>query len=276
MRIKIVHDTTLSYAPAARSIIQNLRLTPRSFDSQYVMRWRVNLDIDGAVRLSEDAFGNVVSTFSYQRLVERFTISAFGEIETSNAVGVVRGAVETLPEAMYLRASPLTQAGAALRDFTASAIGGATDTLERLHLIMGALHKEMAFDPEAGPAKAGAAEPFALKRGGSGDFAHAFIACARHLDIPARYVSGYFVPGPGEASFGLGAWAEAVAPKLGWVGFDAARDQCPEANYVRVAVGLDALGAAPFRGSHSFGTQETLTTVARVEAAGQGQFQSRG
>ena len=46
MRIRIAHETTFSYAPPARFIIQNLRLTPRSFDSQYVMRWRVNVDID--------------------------------------------------------------------------------------------------------------------------------------------------------------------------------------------------------------------------------------
>src|SRR5271154_4434806 len=179
MRIRIAHETTFSYDPPARFIIQNLRLTPRSFDSQYVMRWRVNVDMDIGSRLSEDCFGNVVSCFSYQRPVGRFTISAIGEVETSDAVGVVRGAVETLPEAMFLRASPLAQANATLRDFVATAIAGVADPLERLHLIMGALHKEMKFDPEAAPSKSGATELLALKSGGATDFAHAFIAAAR-------------------------------------------------------------------------------------------------
>jgi transglutaminase-like putative cysteine protease len=273
MRIRIAHETTFSYAPPARFIIQNLRLTPRSFDSQYVMRWRVNVDIDTGSRLSEDCFGNVVSCFSYQRPVERFTVSAIGEVETTDAVGVVRGAVETLPEAMFLRGTGLTQVNGNLREFVAGAIGGAADPLERLHLIMGALHEEVKFDPETTPSKSSAAEVFALKRGGAQDFAHAFIACARWLEIPARYVSGYVLPGEDETPH-MFAWAEAIAPKLGWIAFDPVHDLCPNASYVRVAVGLDATGAAPFRGSHSGGGDETVTAELRVEQAiGQGQGQ---
>src|ERR1700691_816530 len=124
MRIRIAHETTFSYDPPARFIIQTLRLTPRSFDSQYVMRWRLNVDIDTGSRLSEDCFGNVVSCFSYQRPVERFTVSAIGEVETTDAVGVVRGAVETLPEAMFLRSTALSQANGNLREFVAVATAG--------------------------------------------------------------------------------------------------------------------------------------------------------
>jgi transglutaminase-like putative cysteine protease len=273
MRIRIAHETTFSYAPAARIIIQNLRLTPRSFDSQYVMRWRVNVDIDTGSRLSEDGFGNVVSCFSYQRPVERFTVSAIGEAETTDAVGVLRGVVETLPETMYLRGTPLTQVNGNLRDFVATAAAGVADPLERLHLVMGALHKDMKFDPEATPSKSGAMEPFALKRGAAADFAHAFIACARWLEIPARYVSGYVAPTETEIPQ-MFAWAEALAPKLGWVGFDPIHDVCPDANYVRVAIGLDALGASPFRGAHSGGGEEVVTSALRVERVmGQGQAQ---
>jgi len=271
MRIRIAHETTFAYSSAARSIIQNLRLTPRSFDSQYVMRWRVNVDIDGAMRLSEDGFGNVVSAFSYQRPVERFTVSAIGEVETTDAVGMVRGAVETLPEAMYLRSSALAQVNAALRDFTATAIAGVADPLERLHLIMGALHKEMTFDAEATPSKSGAAEPFAMKRGAAPDFAHAFIACARWLEIPARYVSGYIVPEEGEPPR-MFAWAEAAAPSFGWIAFDPVHDLCATASYVRVAVGFDALGASPLRSAHSSGGGEAVASTLSIEQAiGQGQ-----
>jgi transglutaminase-like putative cysteine protease len=275
MRIRIAHETTFSYDPPARFIIQNLRLTPRSFDSQYVMRWRLNVDIDTGSKLSEDCFGNVVSCFSYQRPVGRFTVSAIGEVETTDAVGVVRGAVETLPEAMFRREAAPAQVNGNLREFVASAIGGATDTLERLHLIMGALHEEMKFDPEAAPSKSSAAEAFALKRGGAQDFAHAFIACARWLEIPARYVSGYILPAENETPR-MFAWAEAVAPKLGWIAFDAVHDLCPNASYVRVAVGLDATGAAPFRASHSGGGDEVVTAALRIEqAVGQGQSQGQ-
>ncbi len=267
MRIKISHETTYAYAAPARWVIQNLRLTPRSFDSQYVLRWRINLDLDGILRHSEDSLGNVVHSFSYQKPVERLTISASGEVETTDAVGVVRGAVETLPPQMFLRASAPAQANGALREFTQDAIGGSADTLERLHKIMGALHREMTLDPEAAPSRAGAAEAFALKKGAAADFAHAFIACARSLEIPARFISGYVAPREGKPDVGMFAWAEALTPGLGWVAFDAAHDLCADAHYVRVAVGFDAASAAPFRTSHSGAGTETVSATVRIEQA---------
>jgi transglutaminase-like putative cysteine protease len=272
MRIRIAHETTYAYSTPARWIIQNIRLTPRSFDSQYVIRWRVSVDIDGMLRHAEDSLGNLVHSFSYQKPVERFTVSAIGEVETSNTVGIVRGSVETLPKEMFLRASALAHANGGLRDFATAAIAGVADPLERLHLIMGALHKEMSFDPEATPGKSGAAEAFALKRGGAADFAHAFIACAHWLNIPARFVRGYIAPGEGEAARGLFAWAEADAPGLGWIAFDPVHDTCADDRYVRVAVGFDSQSAAPFRGAQSGGGEEAVTAAVRIEQAmGQGQ-----
>ena len=55
MRFRISHETTFEYAPPTRWTIQNVRLTPRSFDSQYVLRWRLSVDLDGAMRLFEDS-----------------------------------------------------------------------------------------------------------------------------------------------------------------------------------------------------------------------------
>ena len=271
MRIRIAHETTFAYAPPARSVIQNLRLTPRSHDSQYVMRWRVTADIDGLLRQSEDSLGNIVHSFTYQRPVERFTVATSGEVETSDAVGVVKGSVETLPPAMFLRASAHAQANGALREFASSAVAGVSDPLDRLHLVMGALHREIAFDPEA-EAPGDVAEALALKRGGAADFALAFIAIARWLDVPARFVSGFRLPREGETVNGLSAWAEAHTPGLGWVAFDCVADLCPDASYVRVAVGFDHLGAAAFRGSHG-GGEESATQTLRIEQA-QGQSQN--
>ena len=82
MRIKISHQTSYAYAPAARSVIQNLRLTPRSFDSQYVLRWRVAVDVDCFLRQSEDSLGNIVHAFSYQGAIDSFTIGLAREVAT--------------------------------------------------------------------------------------------------------------------------------------------------------------------------------------------------
>ncbi len=273
MRIKISHQTTYAYASAARSLIQNLRLTPRSFESQYVMRWRIGVDVDGSLRQSEDSLGNILHAFSYQGAIERITISAVGEVATSDTVGVVRGAVEPLPAQMFLRASSLAQANGVLREFTLDAVGSTVDSLERLHRLMDAIHVAMTFDPEAAEgAKGGAAEAFALRRGGAQDFAHTFIACARWLGVPARFVSGYLAPRDAPPPQGLFAWAEAEAPVLGWIAFDPVHNQCADDRYVRVAVGFDSQGAAPFRVAQSGGGGEAISAAVRIEqAAGQSQ-----
>jgi transglutaminase-like putative cysteine protease len=75
------------------------------------------------------------------------------------------------------------------------------------------------------------------------------------------------------------AWAEAKVPELGWVGFDAANGISAGEAHIRVAVGLDYLGAAPIRGSRYGGGSETLDVKLKVESAkeqGQSQNQSQG
>jgi transglutaminase-like putative cysteine protease len=268
MRIRVSHEIKLAFSAPVRSLHLNLRLTPRSFESQYVLRWRVGVDLDAALRPREDAFGSVMHALGWHRPVEAVTITASGEVQTSDAVGVVRGAVDPLPADMYLRASPLAQANAALREFAESV--GPGEPLARLHELMGRLHADLTFEPGFGGG-ASVSEVFALKKGGAADFAHAFVACARSWGVPARFVTGYLVAQAPQETTEMFAWAEAWSPGLGWVAFDAVHDLCPNDHYIRVAVGLDAKDAAPVRSWVNAG--ETATTVSlRVEqAAAQGQ-----
>jgi transglutaminase-like putative cysteine protease len=274
MRIRISHETTFSYAPSTRSVIQNIRLTPRSFESQYVLRWRVSVDLDGAVRHGEDSLGNVVHAFTYHKAVERFTVSAVGEIETTDAVGLVRGAVEPLQLPMFLRASPAAQVNGKLRELAAAAVVDPTDRLDSLHRLMKTLHDTVSCDPEAPLAQGGATEALALGRAAPADVAHVFVAAARFLEIPARLVTGYVAPDAGERVCGMDVWAEAFAPGLGWIAFDATRDLCANDRYIRVAVGFDYASAQPFRTTHSGVSAETIETRLTIQnLANQGQSQ---
>ena len=60
------------------------------------------------------------------------------------------------------------------------------------------------------------------------------------------------------------AWAEAFVPDLGWVAFDPANGFCPTDAHVRVAIGLDSLGAAPVRGTRYGAGAETLAVAIKV------------
>ena len=265
MRIRVSHQIVHRFAPPARTVNQILRLTPLSFDSQYVLRWRVGVDGDGAVRESEDAHGNAVASYSCHGLIERVTIAAAGEVETGDAAGVVKGAVERLPPQMYLRESPLAGVNGALRAFAAEATQGAADPLDAMHRLMAAQHETLPYHPDETDAAGSAIEAFALGRGRARDFAHVFIACARWRGVPARFVTGYRAGGEGGQA-GVHDWAEAHIPGLGWVAFDATVPVCADDRYLRVAIGFDGQDGAMIRSAHS-GGEERVEAAVRVEQA---------
>ena len=97
------------------------------------------------------------------------------------------------------------------------------------------------------------------------DHAHALIALAHAAGLPARYVTGYLLAGDdggaGEASH---AWAEIHVRGLGWVGFDAANECCPDERYIRLGSGRDALDAAPIRGMSRGGGGEAMDVTVVV------------
>lgn len=272
MRIRISHTTTYAYSQPTRTILQVLRLSPRSHDGQHVVAWRVEADSDIRLRAGEDAFGNQVHTLSVDRPVSGLTLSVTGEVRTSETGGVVAGAVERLPPPVYLRETALTLADGPLRELAERVAATAgPDALERLHALNGAIHAEMAFEAGTTDVTGTAAEAYAQRRGVCQDLTHVFLAAARRLGIPARYVSGHLVRADGQVDQDAGhAWAEALAPSLGWVGFDPTNGISASPAHVRVAIGLDYLDAAPIRGARTGGGEETMAVKLKVaEAAAQ-------
>ena len=267
--------STASLARAARFIVQALRVTPRSTEGQQVRDWRIETDVDTRLRRSEDAFGNIVHTLYTERPTETLTIRVTGEVATTDTGGVLRGIPERLLPLVYLRDSPLTHADPALREFAARV--GEGDDLMRLHRLMGLINDEVAFMVGSTTADHTAADAFAQKQGVCQDHAQIFISCARRLGLPARYVSGHLHRSDGLIDQDAAhAWAEAWVEDLGWVGFDAANGISPTEHYVRVASGLDALGASPIRGTSYGGGLETMTVALRVRQMQQTQQQQQG
>ena len=184
MRIRIDHATRYAYARPARFIVQMLRLTPKSCESQQVRDWRIETDVDARLRRSEDAFGNIVHSLYTERPTDDLTIRVTGEVSTVDTGGVIRGQNEKLSPSVYLRETRLTRPDAALTAFADTA--GQGGALDRMHRLMGAIHQAVAFDVGATSATHSAAEAFALRRGVCQDHAQIFIACARADRRPAR------------------------------------------------------------------------------------------
>src|SRR5262249_17228031 len=121
MRIRIVHETAYEYAAPASSAIEILRLTPRNHDSQYVVRWRIELNHDCKLDPFEDAFGNLAHNFTIDGPVEKLVIRVEGEVETQDTAGVIGGTTERFPPSLFLRETPLTKADSAIVKFAEDA-----------------------------------------------------------------------------------------------------------------------------------------------------------
>ncbi|HTQ83232.1 MAG TPA: transglutaminase family protein [Pseudolabrys sp.] len=271
MRIRISHATTYHYDAPPKTVTQMLRLTPRNHNSLYVVNWRIDLSQDCELHQHEDAFGNFTHSFTADGPFRQLSIAVDGEVDTQDTSGVVTGTVERFPPALFLRETELTQPDSAIIDFAeATRAGGGGDTLSLLHDLLREVHREIAYDADPTHAATTAAEAFKMRCGVCQDLTHIYIAAARQLGIPARYVGGHFYRDDGVTAQDAGhAWAEAHIDGLGWVGFDPANKICATDAHVRVAVGLDYFGAAPVRGTRFGGSGETMTVAVQVAQARQ-------
>jgi len=198
MRIRIRHETIYRYEEPAKSAIQHLRLTPRNYDGQHVKDWRIDIDHDCRLIASEDAFGNMTHRFTVEGPLDSITTLVEGDVTTFDTAGVASGAIERFPQALYLRPTPLTAPSAEIVDFARATTARETNALASLHALLSTIYEQMTFDTDSTHAATTAAESFAQRRGICQDFAHLFIACARAIDTPARYVSGYYLRSDGD------------------------------------------------------------------------------
>jgi len=274
VRIRIDHATTYAYDRAARFIIQTLRLTPRSSEAQQVRHWRVETNVDARLRKAEDAFGNIVHALYTEQPTQSLTVRVSGEVVTTETAGVVPAGQETLSPLVFLRDTALTRPDKLIAVFASEF--SAYPPLDRMHRLMAAIQGSVEFEVGVTTPTHTAAEVLALGRGVCQDHAHVFIACARHMGVPARYVSGHLLRRDGlDDQEAAHAWAEAWIEDLGWVGFDVANGICATDRHVRVATGLDYLGAAPVRGASYGGGGERLAVRLSVRDADMQQGQQQ-
>jgi transglutaminase-like putative cysteine protease len=274
VQLLIDHVTRYTYSEPAAGIVQVLKLTPRQSDCQQIVSWRIDVDVDGRMMPSSDAYGNICHTFYADRAVDALTLHVTGTVITTDTAGVLRGAEETLPPILYRRTTPLTAITPAVASFAEPF--RAADTVGSLHALMQGVRDRMQFEPGITETLTDADTALRMGRGVCQDLSQIFIAAARHLGIPARYVSGHYAAPDHPEQEAAHAWAEAHVEGLGWISFDPTHGVSGTEGHVRVAVGLDSREAAPVRGSRRGGGIESLAVgVHGRQAGGQRQSQSQ-
>ncbi len=268
MRLAIRHETHYDYDTPLAYSAQRLHLWPADFAAQTTVSWSISAPGFDRALAYTDGFGNRVHMVTFDNIEGPVAIVAEGLVDVSDVAGLVKGLACAAPDAVFLRQTRPTAATAPLRALAEKQFAG-RGVLTGLHALMAEIHARVAYEIGATHAHTTAAEAFADGRGVCQDHAHIFIAACRSAGVPARYVTGYLVTGQGASSTAAHAWAEALVPDLGWVGFDPANAKCPTDSYVRVAAGLDAAGVAPIRGSRRGGNTERMRVEVRVEIAQQ-------
>ncbi|SOC05072.1 transglutaminase family protein [Rhodobacter maris] len=270
MILTVNHVTTYEYDAPMRAAVQSLRLFPSRFDGQRTIQWSV--EVEGGTRGGSfrDGAGDKVEGWSIRGPVSAVTISVSGQVDTADTAGVLRGHRESVSPLAYLRETTATWQSAEIRDLAQKAAKGATDALDRAHRLSNAVAEAIAYRPGTTTAHTTAAEALAQGEGVCQDHAHALIACARVLGMPARYVSGYlFAREDGEPHEAAHAWAEIWVENIGWIGFDPANQCCPDARFIRLGSGLDAREAAPIKGVAQGEGAERLDVTVALEAVQQ-------
>ncbi|MFJ3451607.1 transglutaminase domain-containing protein [Pseudomonas sichuanensis] len=265
MKLAIHHDTRYTYANQVSASIQFLRLTPQSNARQQILAWQVQMPKQ--VRSQLDPYGNVLHVLTLEEPHCDLALCAKGEVEIDPTLEVEHDSQSPLP---FLRTSRLTQADAALIDFARQHCGSRRDRAA-LVMLMERLAERMPYSPGATAVDSTAAEAFAAGVGVCQDHTHAFLACARSLGIPARYVSGYLCT-EDASHLASHAWAEAWLGD-GWYSFDVTNRLARPDRHLKLAVGLDYLDACPVRGMRRGGGAESMLAQVQVRSLLQGQQQ---
>ena len=269
MRLEIVHSTRYRYSGPIAETVMEVRLRPMDGNGQRCLEFGLELSHGIEARSYVDGFGNHVHYFNLVKPHSGLTVVSRSNVETGLAQDADSGE-ELVQDFLRFRAPAKDVEGVrelarrhAIADLaSAAAVESALDELTL------AISREFMYDRTVTNVYSSVDDVLALRAGVCQDFAHLFIAVARAMGVPARYVSGY-IHTPGEKVVAAShAWAEAWVPDRGWVGFDATHPVRTTPHHVRLAVGRDYTDAAPTRGVYVGSALGTMTISVKTREAG--------
>jgi transglutaminase-like putative cysteine protease len=259
-RIAVRHRTGYQYGSPARASYNEVRMTPATIGDQHTLATRIDTRPDCRPLRYVDYWGTVVHAFDVHVPHTELVVTASSVVETSGRppappeVGwetlddppVRDRHAELLAPSRYVVAEPeVTEVAAGLRAHPPAeagrrAVGWVHDTLE---YVRGVTH----VGTTSAEARAGG-------KGVCQDFSHLALAVLRAAGLPARYVSGYLVPGQGTelnqpVAAESHAWVEFWAGD--WLPLDPSNLSEVAQRHVLVARGRDYADVRPLAGIYS-------------------------
>lgn len=266
MKLEIVHSTRYLYSSPIAETVMEVRLQPMDGGGQRCPDFSLELSSGVKARAYMDGYGNHVHYFNLVRPHSRLSVVSRSVVETGLGPDAEPGEGLVLD---FLRfRSPVKDVEGVRELARRHAISdpSSPDAVERaLDELTLAISRDFTYDRAVTNVYTVVDDVLALRAGVCQDFAHLFIAVARAMGVPARYVSGYIhFAGERGVTTASHAWAEAWVTGKGWIGYDATRPIRTSQNHVRLAVGRDYSDAAPTRGVYVGSASGTMEVRVRT------------
>jgi transglutaminase-like putative cysteine protease len=270
MKLEIVHSTRYRYSGPIAETVMEVRLKPMDGNGQRCVDFRLELSHGIRAREYVDGYGNNVHYFNLVRPHSGLSVISRSTVETGLPLDAESG--EELVQDFLRFRSPVKDVEGVRELARRHAIPDPTspatveNALDELTLT---ISREFTYDQTVTTVYSDVDDVLALRAGVCQDFAHLFIAVARAMGVPARYVSGYIHLRGDRTSFTAShAWAEAWVAGRGWIGYDATHPVRTTRNHVRLSVGRDYTDAAPTRGVYIGSASSTMTISVKTRALG--------
>ena len=288
MTYEIVHCTEYIGSEPV-SVGQNQAwLRPRDLPYQECQRYALVITPDTSIcEERRDAFGNVVTHFSFNSGYERLEVTARSRVvmrprrvpvaaSTAPWEGVASQlrrptTAAALDAAQFAFDSPRAAMSRPLAEYALQSFPPQRTILAGLIDLTSRIHRDFEYRPQSTTVSTPVEEVFAQRKGVCQDFAHLQLGMLRSLGLAGRYVSGYLrtIPAPGKERLrgadASHAWVSAWCGDAGWIDFDPTNNLLPSEDHVTIAWGRDYGDVPPLRGVFTGGGALHLHVEVDVE-----------
>lgn len=288
-RYHLVHITEFRYDGPVSESYNEVRLRPMHDDRQSCLSFRLITNPESRGTAYRDSLGNWVHQFNILKEHHRLRVEAESVVLAHEPAGATTDQTRLSDARLrrdeffedyfdYMAPSQfvphLPQLDEIIRAAEQSSDGS---VLAFAQAASDLIHDRFRYVKGATRVNSSIVDSLTLGAGVCQDFAHLLLGVVRMGGLPARYVSGYLVPGSaaepnakqeevigGQASH---AWAEVFTPDAGWVGFDPTLGNPVGLRHVRIAYGRDYGDVAPVRGVYKGHAGQRLSVDVRVRPA---------
>jgi transglutaminase-like putative cysteine protease len=257
-RLRIRHVTRVSYAQAAVSSHNEVRMTPLTLPGQTTLDGRVTVGPAAATWSYWDYWGTQVTGFDLMDPHSDLTITASSLVETGppgplpEPPGWAEVAERTTRSRLLEFANPTGRTTVPVELIAhAREVTAGLDPHEAAVAVSSLVADRVSYLPGTTGVTTSAAEAWEQGTGVCQDIAHVSIALLRGLGLPSRYVSGYLHPEKeaelhhpvaGQSHAWIEYWAGA------WCGYDPTNRTRADESHVVVGRGRDYDDVPPHKG----------------------------